>query len=161
MQHAACKLHLVLPPCTPPLHASALSRAGRSVLLLDACDWYGAGWASLPGATFGEMLLTAAAGPTSPDPQQQSAAAPAPPPAAAAPADPLPAGARFVPLTIPEPWAALSGAALHVAPGAEGFPRGCIVDLAPKAIYQAEGLVEALVGSKTSRYLDLKLVDGR
>jgi hypothetical protein len=28
-------------------------------------------------------------------------------------------------------------------------------------MYQAEALVDALVASKTSRYLDLKLVDGR
>ena len=151
---------------------SALARAGKAVLLLDAADFYGGAWASLPGPAFAELMREARA-PLPPAaaeaPQQQPQQQPAP-------SDPLPDGARLVPLALRPVAAHFGGAKLYAAAGsgsgggggdaaassapAPPFPRACVVDLAPRALLQAERLVDALVASRASRYLDLKLVDG-
>lgn len=134
------------------LIASALARAGKSVLLLDPSDFYGAAWASLPGPAFLDLLFSKK---TQQQQQQQ-------PEEHKAPSELLPDVCRLVPLSTPEPWAAFWGAKLYAAGegAAAAFCRRCIVDLAPKAMYQAEDLVEVLVGSRTSKYLDLKLIEG-
>jgi RAB protein geranylgeranyltransferase component A len=126
---------------------SALARAGKSVLLLDASEWYGGAWASLPGPAFEELILTSSSGSSSDSSSGSSsgsgrssteappaAGAVAAPPPPTGPSDPLPAGCRFVPVGIPGPAAALSGATLHAAEAGGGgaFDRRCIVDLAPK-----------------------------
>lgn len=131
LQHAAldrahaCAAAAASPPaCTP---RSALARAGKSVLLLDASEYYGGPWASLPGPAFSELL--AARSSDHPDHQQQPEQQPPP-----AEAEPLPAGARLLPLALPPLGGGLAGAKVYAAADGSGpaFPRNCIIDLAPK-----------------------------
>lgn len=115
------------------------------MLLLDAAEWYGGAWASLPGAAFldllsatmlqqhGERLASTTLQQRSSD-QGTSISAAAAHAAPCHPHEPLPAGCSFTPLKFPQPWEAIGGVSLYAVPDADddAFDRRCIVDLAPK-----------------------------
>jgi hypothetical protein len=135
------------------------------VLLLDAQDYYGGAWASVCGRAFERVLLG----------QEAAAARPSPADAASPSADapdavPLPSHAlaplRATGVTV---WQAGEQArqqrneqddcrhALLLPP----LLRACrALDLAPRALYQGEPLVDGLVAARAHPYVDFKLVEG-
>jgi len=133
-------------------------------MLTDA-EYYGSQWSSFWLDSWRELAAPGAAPPPAPAPASTAGAPPPPPPP---PPDALPDGWREVPLAGSTAGRMRSASRLVAAGGggAGGAPpqkgRGArvIADLAPRAMYQAEGLVELLVKCGAQHYVELKLIDG-
>jgi hypothetical protein len=114
----------------PPPPCSALAKAGKTVLLIEAADLYGAGWASHSASSFPPLLHlrqqqgAAAAAPT-PDP---AAAGQAPPPPAADGAD----GDGFTRIPLRPAQSDITGVALYTSSQCQMDDKQLILDLCPK-----------------------------
>jgi hypothetical protein len=112
---------------------SALARAGKSVLLLDAADWYGGPWASLTGPAFSDLLRDA----QHQQPGGRSSQA-GPQPGGSSGADGNSSDAELLPpgcelrRLAQAPSPALGGVRVRAPGDGPAFPRTCIVDLEPK-----------------------------
>jgi hypothetical protein len=165
-----------LPPFSPrnKKSHSALAAAGKSVLLLDAHDYYGGAWASVNGRAFARLLHGGSGGGGCGGGNS------------AAGDHHGPATTTAVPLTshaLPPlratgvtTWRRRQREETEPAAGGEikqqqqqqqqqqllpPLLESCrAVDLAPRALYQGEPLVDGLVAARAHPYVDFKLVEG-